>query len=714
MRVAAAGLHLGHSYVLLEQPEDLGAVTAGSRPSSMWQRASFRTIADHPRALHVAFHQADFGTPYPKPTRLLLATRQPLPDAMHRGLPSFDDLGFYKGPLPRHATAGRMKPRSGAAFATTGTEQWPSDFCKWVATSIFDDFLSPASTAGVGDSQSSETEASDDETPRTRGRVFRFNPVTESAEETGGRLGETEELSLRCLKRGYVTGAELLELSGKLPDETRIRESALEVEGQRSFTTGAYVHQDNVGLRRNLRNHRWTSELLARVLAASFPGKPFSSLALFRDLKQPAHRDSTNGPWENLLLACTTFEGGGVWVQADEGQTKRQVLNKEMRGRVLEWKRGWEDLRLKLDNILLEHAGGDVQMDRAPFEMAAKGELGCGLVSDPALHEKLIGAMVEHLQQKDSGQSDLDCVDPGQPFRLRLISALLKDASDPDWGVFLEGIEGFPVGIKHPLPRTREVFEPQTKWKLELGAMDVAQSWKANYESAEQNLDFVRSPGAREKRYLLRHLREERLAPVAITGDISKAHRRYKHRQDEWGFLGCKASSQDSAVYLNCVGTFGLASAGYWWATILHWLSQRFQTGDRLQAGKGQGHLTGGTDNQGNSYAVSKLMSTRFPLPLLLMEMSETLRRGELTLDLSWVPRERNQWADDLTNQEFGKFSMDRRLVIDGARIDWIVLGDLLGSASAFHAELTQAKEVKRKGNPEPSARGRKKARAKW
>ena len=107
-------------------------------------------------------------------------------------------------------------------------------------------------------------------------------------------------------------------------------------------------------------------------------------------------------------------------------------------------------------------------------------------------------------------------------------------------------------------------------------------------------------------------------------------------------------------------------------------------------------------------------MSTRFPLPLLLMELSETLHQGDLTLDLSWVPRERNQWADDLTNQEFGKFSMERRLAIDGARIDWIVLGDLLGSASSFHAELTQAKEVKRKGNPEPSAKGRKKARAKW
>ena len=230
-----------------------------------------------------------------------------------------------------------MKPRSGAAFATAGTEQWPSSFCKWVATSVLDDLLSPASTAGVGDSQSSETETSDDEKQDTGGKIFRFSPVTELAKETGGRLGETEELSLRCLKRGYVTGFELLQLSEKLPDETRIRESALEIEGQRSFTTGAYVHQDNVGLSRN---HRWTSELLARVLAASFPGKPFSSLARFRDLKQPAHRDSTNGPWENLLLACTTFEGGGLWVQADDGPIKRQILNKEMGGRVLEWKRG--------------------------------------------------------------------------------------------------------------------------------------------------------------------------------------------------------------------------------------------------------------------------------------------------------------------------------------------------------------------------------------
>ena len=58
------------------------------------------------------------------------------------------------------------------------------------------------------------------------------------------------------------------------------------------------------------------------------------------------------------------------------------------------------------------------------------------------------------------------------------------------------------------------------------------------------------------------------MAPVAVTGDISKAHRRFKHRRDEWGYLGCKASSKDDVVYVNCVGTFGVASAGYWWARL--------------------------------------------------------------------------------------------------------------------------------------------------
>ena len=200
--------------------------------------------------------------------------------------------------IPRHGPCRPLRRQ-----ASAGTEKWPSAFREWVARCIFSDF---SATAGVGDlkaAPSSETEATDEEVGEDR--IFRFDPVVPTGTTDG--LGDIEMRALNHLRRGYIAEEDLVLLSQQLPDETRIRESTARVAGQRSFTTGAYIHREEIGLRRNLRDFKWTSELLARLLASSFPGKPFTSLALFRDLKQPPHRDSTNGPEENLLLACTSF-----------------------------------------------------------------------------------------------------------------------------------------------------------------------------------------------------------------------------------------------------------------------------------------------------------------------------------------------------------------------------------------------------------------------
>ena len=131
------------------------------------------------------------------------------------------------------------------------------------------------------------------------------------------------------------------------------------------------------------------------------------------------------------------------------------------------------------------------------------------------------------------------------------------------------------------------------------------------------------------------------------------------------------------------------------------------------------GSITGATDNQGNTYAVTKLMSTKFPLPILLMELSETLRLGSVFLDLHWVPRERNQWADDLTNGEFKHFPMDRRQALDAHAIQWHVLGKLLEVAQAFHDEMVMEKGAakQRRGGGHVSSgtvRKAKRARTKW
>ena len=66
--------------------------------------------------------------------------------------------------------------------------------------------------------------------------------------------------------------------------------------------------------------------------------------------------------------------------------------------------------------------------------------------------------------------------------------------------------------------------------------------------------------------------------------------------------------------------------------------------------------MTGSTDNQGNAYAVQKAMSTKYPLALLLMELSEEMRGQQVVLDLRWMPRETNQEADDLSNLKTGAF----------------------------------------------------------
>ena len=103
----------------------------------------------------------------------------------------------------------------------------------------------------------------------------------------------------------------------------------------------------------------------------------------------------------------------------------------------------------------------------------------------------------------------------------------------------------------------------------------------------------------------------------------------------------------------------------------------------------------GGTDNLGNTYALSKSMSTKYPLTLLVMELSESLRQRRCELHLQWYRRDGNQWADDLTNGVFEKFDPKLRLRWDGGRCPWRVLTNFLGHAKQYHEELVSAKSSK-------------------
>ena len=98
------------------------------------------------------------------------------------------------------------------------------------------------------------------------------------------------------------------------------------------------------------------------------------------------------------------------------------------------------------------------------------------------------------------------------------------------------------------------------------------------------------------------------------------------------------------------------------------------------------------TDNKGNSFVLHKGMSTKFPLTLLLMELSEELRERDLGMDLEWVRREENTVADDLSNGKSEAFDVELREKVDASTLEWRVLKELQARGEQLYEEIRSLK----------------------
>ena len=106
--------------------------------------------------------------------------------------------------------------------------------------------------------------------------------------------------------------------------------------------------------------------------------------------------------------------------------------------------------------------------------------------------------------------------------------------------------------------------------------------------------------------------------------------------------------------------------------------------------------ITGGTDNKGNSYIVSKMLSTKFPITPLVIELSEQLRYRCAELYLTWIPRENNQEADDLSNLKFDDFSPDKRITFTISGIPWKVFTELILATREMFDLINRQREQQR------------------
>jgi hypothetical protein len=115
--------------------------------------------------------------------------------------------------------------------------------------------------------------------------------------------------------------------------------------------------------------------------------------------------------------------------------------------------------------------------------------------------------------------------------------------------------------------------------------------------------------------------------------------------------------------------------------------------GDRISHNQlGTMAITGSTDNQGNSYVIQKLMSTKWPLTVLLMELVEQLKTRKIELYLQWIQRDLNTEADELTNFNFSSFDPANRIEIEGEKIEWAVLPNVMAESQTLYEEMTRVR----------------------
>ena len=896
----ALSLQLNIDMILFENPEDLGAMQSGpyegQRPASMWQDEAFELMVKTGAVQTVGFYQQDFGTEYLKPTRLLLKGFD-MHDSFAEGPPQFDEQGHYLGPLQKRQAAKQLIGQQNAKFNTTGSEQWPSDFCKWIAEQIFEHI--PTSTSFRGGSSQGDVE---------QGVQQQYKILSPEGPKVRGGLG----------------GPRVCRVPGKVKD----------------FHDGAGLASPG---RWDVENRQWNNEDWVAKLRSDL-------------LKIVVERCGGFHKFDKVCFDMSVKGEAGCGMVKDEG-LKELILYKmveaiseqgvEVDG-LLHIAEG-QPFRLRLMQKLLQLLGdsdhlflldGEVgypvgvlnPLPRTPHMY--EEQTSWKLEDDPYMKEEIWRENYDSVGEHESfvrEHFDAECAE-GLMEKLSMEEAQLRFGDKiaiSSLSVLIEETHGNKKRIIH----------------------DATHGTKIN--NRIKCRDKQRSPGAREKLYLLDYYKRRKKVVFSLVGDISKAHRRFLHHPSERGLLACRVNPRDDFIYINRVGTFGVASASYWWGriagaglrlthellgpgmpvellifaddlealgadlmgrrgvvmayiilsalgfpfkwakqrgglkvewiglfadytsmklglspkratwlsgwtlgvarsgkislkemeqglgrlgfaanaltwerpflgplyswsaairtkkgilkvpvmlrTILFFLHERLEAGDSLQdppsqqeaetfdvefftdakateeeawiggflqdkhgnilewfsekverswadwlfvkkdlkrniatlellatlvavrlwTGKNGSRSRGvcwikaGTDNQSNSYAISKMMSTKYPLTLLVIELSETLRARGCELNLQWIPREKNQLADDLTNEKFDHFPAEKRKRWIGGDTQWIALDRLVFKSREFFEELQVEKAAGRE-RTKPAKVGKKRKLECW
>ena len=92
-----------------------------------------------------------------------------------------------------------------------------------------------------------------------------------------------------------------------------------------------------------------------------------------------------------------------------------------------------------------------------------------------------------------------------------------------------------------------------------------------------------------------------------------------------------------------------------------------------------------------------KVMTSKFPLNIVLMELSEQLEKRNLWLQLDWIKRDTNVEADALTNEQFHDFDPKLRIPVEIGKLRFVLLNDYMKDGLDLFKQLEERRAVNKK-----------------
>ena len=546
---AARRMHLQNKFFWGEHPEDLGKTKSGDTPASIWQLPVVRELAELTSAACWPIHQCIFGAPSSKPTRLM----SNLPSCLQHGQqwPTFDENCFYSGPLGR-CPHEFHEPLLGfnvqlQKWNTADSAAYPAAMCRDIALDVISALPLCMALQGVHATVEQPTAPS---TVQPTATLISCPPPAGQQQQQGERVEEVRSSS----SENQVTEQQETETFDMKTSACMGQPIVCRYEHcKREFTDGFGLCSPG----------RWLPGARNKLADAEAVNHALEVQRLLLDFLKEEVGDLRTEAFRLALghHQCSPFDKDKL---QDLRRKIAAVLRPGEEGPLLECPARQPFFLHLLAESLKKLGDPD-------WEILVQGEE-CFAKGVPVGMEQELPRTPQVFRKREKfRQLDITEFQPDMKnySTAEMSSEQLEDHFRKD--------EQMGRMIPTTLAEAKQEFGEGAVLVAAMGAIQKPDNTirplhdgthGINLNNKIRILDRLEVPGPEEVIELVAMAAESKESAFCLSADIAQAHRCVLVRKKDWGRLACRASTDSRTLWLNCVGTFGVSSAAYWWTRL--------------------------------------------------------------------------------------------------------------------------------------------------